>query len=84
MALNKPWNLQLESLVDNIKFDHGYTAKSPVIMNVSSFILICYISYIHPIVVFEKCGSLILALVCSYSKFCQNSPLSSSMRSASL
>lgn len=25
----------METLVENIKFDHGYTAKSPVIINVS-------------------------------------------------
>jgi hypothetical protein len=30
--------------VDNIKFDHGYTAKSPAIVNVSAFVLTCYIS----------------------------------------
>lgn len=27
--------IQAETLVDNIKFDHGYTAKSPAIINVS-------------------------------------------------
>lgn len=26
--------LQAETLVDHIKFDHGYTAKSPAIVNV--------------------------------------------------
>ncbi|KAF5182988.1 E3 ubiquitin-protein ligase upl3-like, partial [Thalictrum thalictroides] len=28
---------EAETLVDHIKFDHGYTAKSPTIVNVSSF-----------------------------------------------
>jgi E3 ubiquitin-protein ligase TRIP12 len=31
--------LQPESLVDNIKFDHGYTVKSPAILNVSAPLL---------------------------------------------
>lgn len=29
--------MQSESLADNIKFDHGYTAKSPAIVNVGCF-----------------------------------------------
>jgi E3 ubiquitin-protein ligase TRIP12 len=28
----------LETLVDHIKFDHGYTAKSPAIVNVCSLL----------------------------------------------
>lgn len=31
--------LQAETLVDHIKFDHGYTAKSPAIVNVSVFLI---------------------------------------------
>lgn len=30
--------MQAETLVDHIKFDHGYTAKSPAIVNVCSFL----------------------------------------------
>lgn len=32
--------LKMETLVDHIKFDHGYTAKSPVIINVSCFLFL--------------------------------------------
>lgn len=28
------FNVQSETLADHIKFDHGYTAKSPAIVNV--------------------------------------------------
>lgn len=33
-CINNHYMLQAEKLVDHIKFDHGYTAKSPVIANV--------------------------------------------------
>ena len=55
IPLNKSWSLQPESLVDNIKFDHGYTAKSPAIVNVSASVLTCYVSQIQLL-----CSSLIL------------------------
>ena len=29
--------MQAETLVDHIKFDHGYTAKSPAVINVCFF-----------------------------------------------
>lgn len=47
IPLNKSLFLQPESLVDNIKFDHGYTAKSPAIVNVSVSVLTCHICYVQ-------------------------------------
>ena len=44
--------LQPESLVDNIKFDHGYTAKSPAIVNVSA-------SYIPSILIWQSINLII-------------------------
>lgn len=37
--LSFPCSVQPETLVDHIKFDHGYTAKSPAIVNVCTFFL---------------------------------------------
>ena len=44
ISLNKPV-LQPDSLVDNIKFDHGYTAKSPAIVNVSALYAFQYLNW---------------------------------------
>lgn len=55
-GLNNFFFMQADTLVDHIKFDHGYTAKSPAIVNV------CFFPSKEPIStrVYDQC------LLCSY------------------
>lgn len=52
--------LQAETLAEHIKFDHGYTAKSPAIINVSSqWLLDCFFSicwgWVHVPFIYVAC-----------------------------